>query len=360
MKILVCVHNFNNGGAERVASLWIKGFIQRGYSVTALTCGEERENDYDIPDSVNVVNINPSGNILSKNIRRIKMIRNVIKGYSPDVIIILQHPWIWWIPFAKIGMNIPIVNTEHNSFERPTTAPMPRKTYFEKFYLNRVFNVVTVLTEADKNIIGKKLSNVCVLPNPLAFEPIDHVKDRDEIVLAMGRLDVGHTKGFDVLIKAFGMTNNDGWLLKIAGGGKPENVKKYKEMAEDYGIANRVEFLGYVKDPASLFRRASIFVLSSRYEGFGLVVTEAMSQGCACIACDYKGRQSEIILDQSMGMVCPTENAEALAECINRMINDSIYRESIRKNAIERSKDFTVEKIIDRWDEIFRFLKIKA
>ena len=357
MKILVCVHNFNNGGAERVAALWINGFVQRGNAVKVLTCGKASTNDYDIPDDVQIENINPIGNLIARNCTRIACVRSILKSFTPDVVILIQKPWIWWITFAKIGLKIPVINTEHNAFERPPSAPMPWKIFFEKFYLNKVFSSVTVLTKADSRVIGSKIKHVYVMPNPLAFNPIDYIKERKKSILAMGRIDVGYTKGFDILIKAFAKVDS-GWSLQIAGAGRDENIIKYKKLAQEYGVENKVGFIGYVKDPVKLFRESSIFVLSSRFEGFGLVLIEAMSQGCACIACDYKGRQSEIVLDETMGLTCPTDDVEALAGCIKRLIDDDSYRESIRKKAVERSKDYSLDRIMDRWERIFKDLNL--
>lgn len=130
-----------------------------------------------------------------------------------------------------------------------------------------------------------------------------------------------------------------------------------------------IEFLGFQKDIEKLYQEASIFVLSSRYEGFGLVLIEAMSQGCACVACDYKGRQREILSplqgdslkvngysDHGIeatenGILCEPEDVEALAEAIKKMIEDDEYREGIRANAIERSKYYSIENTMDRWEK---------
>ena len=92
--------------------------------------------------------------------------------------------------------------------------------------------------------------------------------------------------------------------------------------------------------------------MSSRYEGFGMVLIEAMSQGCACIACDYKGRQSEIIQNDSQGIICPVEDVDSLASAIERMILDKSYREKCQYNAIERSKFYSLDNTMDRWETI--------
>jgi glycosyltransferase involved in cell wall biosynthesis len=80
-----------------------------------------------------------------------------------------------------------------------------------------------------------------------------------------------------------------------------------------------------------------------------MVLIEAMSQGAACIACDYKGRQREIIQDDSQGLCVECENEEALASALSRMIEDEGYRRQVQENGWKRSHDFTPDKIGENW-----------
>lgn len=359
MKILITVGSFTNGGAERVASLWANGFISRGHDVTVVVNKKQTtKNTYPVDHKVQVKNIYSWTGMKLSWFLHVHLImewklRREICQVKPDVIICVLPPWAKWSRMAIGGMNIPIINTEHNSFERPESAPMTKQQLCEKYVDNKYYDIVTVLTEADKRLTDGILKNVYVLPNPLAFKPACFVPKKEKIILAMGRLDAGHCKGFDVLIKAFGMTCND-WSLQIAGAGAPETIEKYRLLTRECGVEDRVQFIGFVDNPIPLYQRASIFVLSSRYEGFGMVLIEAMSQGCAPVACDYKGRQKEIITNESEGLLCEPDNPKALAEAINRMVTDEKYRSSVQKNAIERSKYYSLENIMDRWEKILK------
>lgn len=358
------VHNLTGGGAERVAALWATGFVERGYEVgMVLNCKKNTPRTYHIPDVVRMYNL--CGNekvswVANKLYRRLHMdyyyvhrLKAVLKDFQPDVAIGVLHPWAEWARKASAGIGLKIISTEHNSFERPESAPMTANVRKQKFEWNKRYTHVTVLTQADKKVIGKQLDNVTVLPNPLAFEPVEEIPPKEKIILAAGRLDAGHTKGFDLLIKAFGMTSND-WTLQIIGAGSAKTVAKYKNLAQECGVEDRIQFLGYIDDPTPLYRRSSIFVLSSRYEGFGMVLIEAMSQGCAPIACDYKGRQREIITTEEEGIVCPVENVDALAKAIDKMIENDEYRHRTQQKAIERSQCYSLDNIMDRWEEIFK------
>ena len=184
---------------------------------------------------------------------------------------------------------------------------------------------------------------------------------KQKIILASGRLDVWKSKGFDILIKAFALIckQNADWCLQIAGTGKAKSLQFLQKLAKKEGIPqSQIEFLGFQNDIQSLYQRSSIFVLSSRCEGFGMVLTEAMSQGCACVACDYKGRQSEIITDETQGITCPVEDVETLAQSMERMIRDHKYREECQRNAIERSKFYSLDNTMDRWEEILKKINL--
>ena len=249
------------------------------------------------------------------------------------------------------------------------------------------------------------------MPNPLFLKPIDNIIQKERIVLAAGRIDGWHVKGFDVLIKSWkkiqdlnDSVNNDDnlrdWWLKIAGTGKKESFEYLTNLLPDGGwVFNdndndddndnnddnnddnlkdwgwksekyHIEFLGFQKDIESLYKKSEIFVLSSRYEGFGLVLIEAMSQGCACVACDYKGRQKEILcpdgqvfhvqsLNSRMeicenGILCEPDNIESLTQGLAKMIEDDKYRKQVQLKAIERSRYYDMEHTMDRWEEFLQ------
>lgn len=368
------VHNLTGGGAERVASLWAKGFGERGHIVgIVLNCTKDDPVTYEVPTQVQMYNLtglpwvswlaNKVHQKLNIDIYYIRRLRRILNDFLPDVVIGVLQPYAEWARIASKGMNVRIINTEHNSFERPEGAlynPMTSRRYKEKYVLNKKYDYVTVLTEADKKCVHNILTNVSVLPNPLAYNHIVDFTHKDKIVLAAGRLDAWYVKGFDVLIKSWGniASKYPDWKLQIAGDSKKNGYKYLKSIVDDLNIKDSVEFLGFQPNMLFVYQRASIFVLSSRYEGFGMVLIEAMSQGCAPIACDYKGRQREIITCDREGLLCEPDNPKALAESIEKMIVNEEYRQNVQSNAIERSKYYSLDKTMDRWDEIIKQVRI--
>ena len=387
MKIFVVQSHIGGGGAERVGVLIAGGLAQRGHEVSLVTNLHDKVK-YPVDDKVKILNmVTSSRNKLMKWVSAFKNLRSYVKQYQPDVIIGIMQLGSFISKLACIGTKTPVVMTEHYSFDMAPFKKMSAIEHFCKFYLNRIYTHVTVLTEYDKRVIGNRLKHVSVMPNPLALQPIklypNDYNQRERFIVAAGRLDAWFYKGFDVLIKAWGKVvesresrvERKGWRLQIAGTGSEQSLAYLKGLCKENGVEDSVDFLGFVSDMESLYKKASVFVLSSRYEGFGLVLIEAMSQGCACIACDHKGRQREIMetlpgppclgrgaevqnakgdpfFETSTGILCPPEDVEALAAAMAKMIEDDEYRESVRAHAIERSGYYDIKNIARQWEEL--------
>jgi glycosyltransferase involved in cell wall biosynthesis len=373
MNIMIVSPTLNHGGAERVATLWAEGFKRQGHNVF-FVANIEDEAAYSI--SADILPLTPArGSKLTRYIKSVFLLRSYFKKYHPDVIIGVMYACSLLAKLAEIGIGIPIINTEHSSFERPKDAPFSRIDWFAKFYFNYLYDGTTVLTEVDYQLISKRFKHVFVLPNPTFLTPLEIVPQEGNLILAAGRLDAWHYKGFDLLIKAWGLIKgenaveqlekckrdvvackikDEGWRLQIAGTGSEESLEYLKQLCKENGVEDSVDFLGFVSDMRTLYKKASVFVLSSRYEGFGMVLIEAMSQGCACVACDYKGRQREIIQKDSQGLCCEPDNVEALAGSMTKMIEDDTFRKQVHIGSIERSRDFAIEEIMQKWEIILK------
>jgi len=356
MKIAIVVQKLTGGGAERVAAMWAQGFAQNSNEVTLILSDNSSPITYNISSRVRLEYACSKAKFgILRKIDRIIQFRKILKSNKPNIIIGLMNLNSLYAYFASFGLKIPIIHTEHNSFERPSDAPMKLIDKIGKFFFNRIlYDYITVLTQADKDIISNQIDHVTVLPNPLALTPAEVLPPKKKVVFATGRLDAWHYKGFDILIKAWAKIANkaEGWKLQIAGDSKKNGLKYLQSLCEEYGVTSSVDFVGYQSDILPFYQDASIFVLSSRYEAFGLVLIEAMSQGCACVACDYKGRQKEILLSEENGLTCEPENIEELANAVLSLIQDDDKRREIGSNAIMRSHDFSINKIMEKWNVI--------
>ena len=426
MRIFLVCSRLCVGGAERVGVVLANGFAEKGHEVFLLS-NTNLDITYPISTSVHVVNIFPNTtNKLKKWIGAVAQLREEIKRHHPDMVIGIEETCSLMAKLASVGQRIHVICTEHNSYQRPPSAPMGRMEWFMKYQMTKLYECVTVLTDADRDFIGSRLNNVVVMPNPLAIQPVENIPDKKKVLLAAGRLDVWYTKGFDLLIRAWarvvssfksfkfqvlcrakgkaerqdskelepGTTETfnlkpaetcnlkpetiSPWRLQIAGTGSEESLQYLKQLCKENGSGGLCGFLGFRTDIEELYKQSEIFVLSSRYEGFGLVLIEAMSQGCACVACDYNGRQRKSLLTGQMrackffaeaersvklvsmiwsgvcenGILCEVESVEALAEGIKRMMEDEDYRKEVQRNSVERSKAYSVERIVQRWESL--------
>ena len=363
MNILIYAYRMCDGGAERVASQWIKGFVNEGHKVSLLLEWSGFPITYGVPDGVYIYHnflVHYNFRRFIPKFLRVLYVRRIIQKINPDLMILVE-PGLWNVAHRATKGRIPIIATDHNAYERPDYMKMPRYLQKHKFKDSDKYDYLTVLTEADRNVLKEKkgeafLNKVSVLPNPVTFAPLKEVPNKEMSILAAGRLAAWHVKGFDILLKAWSQIHSDfpAWILKIAGSGDQTFLKK---MCADLNILDRVKFLGYVNMKTE-YEKSSVFVLSSRYEGLGMVLMEAMSQGCACIACDYKGRQQGVFGDKENGVICPPDDVDALAKAMRKVLIDDDLRSNLQKNAVERSRDFELPKIMKEWDKIFKKMEI--
>lgn len=362
MKIILSVNCLSKGGAERVASLWANGFIKFHHDVYVALFDNRRPISYSISPDVKINYIVPiRSNRIIRYISRLLMYRQYIKKVNPDVILAVQEPYGWWSKLVTLGLNKKVIYTDHNAYEWPRgNSEVNRFRYFEKYYLNRIFNVVTVLTEVDRKLLLPKKKETYTMPNPVSFEVCGSVPIKKKVILAAGRLDVWQTKGFDLLIKAWGKlcAKFPDWELQILGDGSDCSKEYMTKLSIDSGCGPQIQFLGFRNNVIDYYKYSEIFVLSSRFEGFGMVLTEAMSQGCACIACDWKGRQREIIRSHEEGLVCPSGDVEELTHTLEYLLEDDTYRAYIQQNALIRARDFEIDKIMEKWELLFKDLNL--
>lgn len=387
MKIMIVLAYLHGGGAERVATILANNFVQLGHKVIFAT-NKKRSDEpfvYSIDERVTLSKcyerfLEPRKNKVLQNLidksglarhayhfvfsrfEPYVTLRRIMVREKPDVVLGFMHTASFQALIASLGTDAIVISTEHNAFERPAGVPFPFKSRFFKFVVNKYFKAVTVLTSTDGRIARKTLKNVRVIPNPLSFKVHDTTgtEKRQKRIVAAGRLDAWHYKGFDLLIEAWGKIARkcEGWSLEIAGCGSEDSVSLLKTLIRQNDVEDSVTLSGFQNDISAVFRKAEIFVLSSRCEAFGMVLIEAMSQGCACIACDYNGRQREIIKNDSEGIIVEPGNAEALSEAMMRLVRNDYDRMAIRECGLLRSCEYEASKITQYWLKLFNELSV--
>jgi glycosyltransferase involved in cell wall biosynthesis len=212
---------------------------------------------------------------------------------------------------------------------------------------------LAVLTDRDRAAYDALLggaTRVVTIPNAVTELPGPRSDLSRPIVVAAGRLT--RQKGFDYLIPAFARVapRAPGWRLRICGDGPLRHQLSGLVAAHD--SADRIELLGQVRDIASELQQASIFVLSSRSEGFPLVLLEAMSKGLPVVSFDCPTGPAEIVDQGRTGFLVPLGDTDAMVEAILELIHDEPKRRRFGAAAGQRAEEYSLARIGARWEEL--------
>jgi glycosyltransferase involved in cell wall biosynthesis len=185
-----------------------------------------------------------------------------------------------------------------------------------------------------------------VVYNPLTLTPGETSTGTSKKFLAVGRFSRLH-KGFDLLIEAFRIfaKENEEWTLDIVGEGVEETI--YRKMIKDYQLEDRIHIHPFTNNIQKFYSEAQVYVLSSRWEGFGLVLVEAMAHGLPVISSDLPTSQ-EIMGD--FGMYFSNGDVNGMARCMAEATRMDWQAKS--RQALEISHRFNIETIANAWHEI--------
>jgi glycosyltransferase involved in cell wall biosynthesis len=214
-------------------------------------------------------------------------------------------------------------------------------------------DALAVLTEADRSEYERFLDRrvrLVRIPNSVgtpAGRTADLAAPR---ILAAGRLN--QQKGFDLLLDAFAPVASERpeWHLLICGQGALR--APLRRRAEELGLGGRAELPGPCRDLQGEMVNASVFVLSSRFEGFPLTLLEAMSVGMAVISFDCPTGPRDLVEDGRNGFLVPPEDVGALAEAIARVTADEALRRRLGAAALETARAYTMDEIGPQWEAL--------
>ena len=353
MKVDFLIGRLGKGGAERVMTTLSNHFVKMGHQVRIITF-----DDY------------PDGYSLHEDIGRIRLMKKRVpnaklnnaidlflfyenKEGRPDIAVsFLTFTNLVSILACKLR-RIPIIVSEHNNH---TFMLSPK--WLVKFtwnYLYQLANYVTVLTDFDVAFYKSKKAQVVVMPNPTSFKTlVSNTHPREKTILAVGSLNRIHHKGFDNLIELMArvLPQHPEWKLKIVGGGKAENLDKLKNLVKEKNLENQIELMGFCDNVIEIMQRASVYILSSRFEGLPMVLLEAMSQGMACISYNCVTGPSNMITHDFNGLLVADQDIEEMEnQLVNLMMNEEM-RISLGTQAIKSLDQYKIERIYERWETL--------
>lgn len=229
---------------------------------------------------------------------------------------------------------------------------------FHRLYLIQYNNIIErqsdaliVLTRSDASEWNKQ-KNVFIIPNTINCIPQETSSYKKKRVISVGRLV--YQKGFDRLISAWKTVHNrhPDWQLDIFGEGAHKEI--LLKQIKNEKLESTIRINPYAKQIFQEYINSSIFVLPSRYEGFGLVLIEAMACGLPCVSFDCPYGPSDIIKEQEDGILVPNDDINKLGDKICYLIENEQTMTKFGNNARENSKRFLPEHIMLLWDQLLK------
>jgi glycosyltransferase involved in cell wall biosynthesis len=250
-----------------------------------------------------------------------------------------------------VRKEIKVIGCEHFGYDAVSLL----SRLFKKIFYSRL-DALVVLTLSDTRYYSFH-KNVVIIPNSLSFKLENCANLDTKRILAIGRLT--YQKGFDILIEAVSMIKEtcqeQQWEIKLIGNGEDE--EKLKKIINNLHIDNIVKICPPTDNILSEYLNASIYVMSSRFEGLPMVLIEAQSVGLPIVSFDCPEGPGEIVINNRNGLLIENGNIRQLADALAELINNPEKRFLYGKNALEDSKRYSPEKIYALWDNLFQSLE---
>lgn len=364
LKILFLTCSLERGGSERIVVTLCDEWARSGHEVKLLTTfSGVTERAYDLSPLVAeerlVDRVESQGRSLLNRLRRIASVRELIRTDAPDVIVSFQAHVNVLALLASSGLRTPVVISER--IYPPRLLVSPSLSAARRVLYGRATALVMQTEQgcawARRRFPCLKtvaIANPVVNPLPLGMPEIrPPAPQTGPILLAVGRLVP--QKGFDRLVEAFALVakRHPSVSLFVLGEG-PDRLSLADAVAA-HGISTRVFFPGAVGNVGAWYRRANVFALSSRFEGFPNALLEAMSYGVPCIAIDCETGPRDIINHGIDGFLVKDGSTEALASALDLVLGNDKLADTLGSNARSKVLDqFAPARIAAEWLELFK------
>lgn len=379
MKLIYCTHStYNPGGMERVLLNKVTYLSQLpGWEVSVVTTDQhQRPPFYPFPEKVRMTDLDInysddndkgawkkiSGYLRKRKEHKRKLTALLLKE-KPDIVLSLYPSESSFIPDIKDGSK-KVLELHFNKFFRiqygrkGIIGLIDRWRTRQDERIVRRFDRFVVLTNEDKGYWGD-LPNIEVIPNA-AMQVSDAYSDvMNKRVIAVGRLD--YQKGFDRLIQAWELVQHTGkftdWKLDIFGQGEWREM--LQQMIDKQGLQNTAKINPPTNAILNEYVHSSLLVMSSNYEGFGMVLVEAMSCGVPVISFDCKCGPKDIIQNGINGLLVPNGDIRALAHAMMEVMADEAYRKMLSLNARKVVDTYSEQAVMSQWIRLFTSITAK-
>jgi GalNAc-alpha-(1->4)-GalNAc-alpha-(1->3)-diNAcBac-PP-undecaprenol alpha-1,4-N-acetyl-D-galactosaminyltransferase len=357
MKITLVSSSLNVGGAERVVSIMANYWAAQGWQITILTFDDGGEPPfYDLDRRIDLQPLGISSqdgfkfsvSSVSYNLRRIQVLKQAIVASDPDLVISCVNTTNILTLLACRGLKVKTIVSEH---VHPTFGQLNKATQLLQNLTYQWADLITVQTHAALSFFPIDRYKTFVIPNPVVLPTSEPIQSQlytdDRHLLAIGKLIP--QKGFDLAIKAFAQVAQryPEWTLTILGEG--EMRSELEKLCMELDLEDRVFMPGVVRNVDAHLRKADIFILPSRFEGFPMTLCEAMACGVPVIASNCLSGPREIIHDGIDGMLVKPENIGALVTGLNQLMSDPGKRQYFSHHAPKVLDRFGVEPVMTIW-----------
>lgn len=380
MRITFLVRNiWGIGGTIKTTCNTAAALADRGHEVTiASTVRAKREADFELDPRIKVVSLwdvrDPAegGERLSIMDRLSARMSSVLDPLEIHNMRESSRLWDQRVKKFVRGLDTDVLVSTHVSlnlmvarFAGPDTVAVAQEHLYFDHYRKPIqdeikrnygaFDAIVTTTEADARAYRRAMPDhadkVECIPNSIPANPAGRSPLTEPVVMTAGRLT--GMKGFDILIRAFGRIadRHPDWSVKIYGRGRDR--KKLENLIDESGLRGRVELAGPVAPLDREWRGASIAVVPSRFEPFGLVIVEAMAAGLPVVCSAVKHGPKEIVDDGRNGLLVAPKNPAELGRALSRLIEDEELRRELAAHGAETARAFEPAQVVGLHEALF-------
>jgi glycosyltransferase involved in cell wall biosynthesis len=357
MKILYIVPKINNGGGvARVLSIKANYLVENfGYEVHILTQnGGNTSLFYLFNDKIALHDVSLIGGKISFFLQYVKALKLALSTIKPDVIIVCDNGLkAYTIPFI-LKINKPIIFECHGSKyieekeQKKYFSATKIKLVFKEFSANKFAKFIALSSESLKEW---NVKNGVIIPNPLWFEATRFADLKSKKVIIVARHS--YEKGLDRMLQIwqYVVLKHPDWKLEIYG--KSNENQELQKLAKALGISNNVTFFEPTNNIYDKYLGASIIAMTSRTEGFGMVLVEAMAIGLPCVAYDCPCGPRSIIQNDKNGFLVENGNVDSFVQKMELLIEDENLRLQMGQNAKNSVSKYNLDSIMQQWKLLF-------
>jgi glycosyltransferase involved in cell wall biosynthesis len=353
--VILCSRLDLPGGIERAIVNLSDLFITKGQRVTLLILDETSEHFYQLHPSIQLIRqpfsfgITKKGNVITRKLTLFSdllKLRRLLKQCKADLVIATEYPFAVAAKLSGKHKRSKLVSWENNHFN------WPEKNRFWSSMINLTYpglDAIVCLTKQEQEHF-KKFAKAIVIPYHV--QPKSKLNShRSKTILSVSWLN--HRKGIDMMLPVAKkiLTKHPDWKWKHIG--KGEMMKEAVKFISENNLQERFILQPPTgPDLSDEYANSSLFVLSSRFEAFPMVLLEAMSSGLPCISFDCPSGPSEIITTNEDGILVENGSVEKLTEAISALIADEVLRKKMGEKAFENIQRFSPENIYKLWQEL--------